>query len=243
MPVAPGTLYLLPTPLAATELEAVLPAGVLARVRALRHFVAETPKQARQFLARADLPVPIQQISIAVLDEHTTHDHIPVLLEPLLAGNDVGLLSDAGCPAVADPGAELVRCAHERGIAVRPLVGPSSILLALMGSGLNGQRFTFHGYLPVDAQRRAQRIRELERESRERDATQIFIEAPYRNPRMLQALLEHCAADTRIGLATDLTDATESVRTRSVAQWRRQPPAIERRPTVFLLYAGARRAR
>ncbi len=163
---------------------------------------------------------------------------MPRLLAPALAGSDLGLISEAGCPAVADPGAALVALAHQEGIPVIPMVGPSSILLALMGSGLSGQNFAFHGYLPSDAQERDRRLRELERQSRQEQRTQIFIETPYRNRQMLESLFRTCAPGTRVCVATDLTLDSEQIMTRLVAEWRGQPlPEINRRPTVFLLLA------
>jgi 16S rRNA (cytidine1402-2'-O)-methyltransferase len=154
----------------------------------------------------------------------------------LLAGQDVGLISEAGCPAVADPGANLVRLAHRHGIRVRPLTGPSSILLALMGSGLVGQRFAFHGYLPARPDERANALRELEKRSRKEDAAQVFIETPYRNQAMLETLLAACQPDTLLTIACDLTLENEFLATRRIAEWRGCLPDIQKRPTVFLLY-------
>jgi len=163
---------------------------------------------------------------------------LPRLLAPALSGTDLGLISEAGCPVIADPGAALVALAHQQGVQVVPMVGPSSILLALMGSGLSGQSFAFHGYLPSEAPEREKRLRELEKESRQRQRTQIFIETPYRNRQMLESLVNTCAPGTRICIATDLTLADEQITTRPVADWRRQQlPEINRRPTVFLLQA------
>jgi 16S rRNA (cytidine1402-2'-O)-methyltransferase len=233
-----GTLYLLPSPVGGGAIDTVLPEDVLRRMRTLAHFIVETPKQARRWLRQAGVAVPLQDLHIAVLDEHSRSDDLPALLAPLLQGHDVGMISDAGCPAVADPGAALVRAAHESGVRVVPLVGPSSILLALMASGLNGQRFAFHGYLPVDASARTQRIRELERASRDGDATQVFIETPYRNLRMFEALIATCEPATRLCIACDLTLASERVTMKTVSAWRRAAPDIDRRPAVFLLYAG-----
>ena len=233
-----GRLYLIPVPLGQTEAAAVLPQPVLACAQALAHFVAENAKSARAFLKSLPANLPLQQIRIAELNEHTPDSALPRLLEPLLAGNDVGLISEAGCPAVADPGATLVAMAHEAGIKVVPMVGPSSILLALMASGLTGQGFTFHGYLPSASQEREKRLRELEKDSLQSQRTQIFIETPYRNRQMLESLLKACAPDTRICLATDLTLDSEQIRTRPVSAWQAQPlPEINRRPTVFLLHA------
>ncbi|MBX3650758.1 MAG: SAM-dependent methyltransferase [Burkholderiales bacterium] len=237
--LSPGTLYLLPTGLGASSLPDVLPLHVLSIAGRLARFIAENPKSARAFLKQAGYPRPLSEAVITTLDKNTPAEAIPGLLEPLLQGCDVGLLSEAGCPAIADPGALLVRAAHRAGIIVMPLVGPSSILLALMASGLNGQRFAFHGYLPVENAARAGRLRELERRSRQDDATQVFIETPYRNDAMLQALLDSCAPDTLLCVATDLTQPSGQVRTQRIADWRRKPPSIDRRPSVFLVYAGA----
>lgn len=169
-----------------------------------------------------------------VLDEHTAEHEIKSLLAPLLAGMDCGLMSEAGCPAVADPGAALVQRAHEAGIDVIPLIGPSAILLALMASGMDGQRFAFHGYLPVDKAERARRLGELEQQAA--SATQIFIETPYRSAAMLQSLVETCRTDTMLCLAVDLTLPDGSARTHTIGQWKKKPPALDRRLVVFLLY-------
>ena len=172
------------------------------------------------------------------LNEHTRPDALDRLLAPLRAGHDLGLLSEAGCPAVADPGADLVALAQSEGIRVVPLIGPSSLLLALMASGLNGQRFAFQGYLPAKEAERAKTLRELEAESRKRGQTQIFIETPYRNQQLFASILQTCQPGTRFAVATDLSLPGESVRTRTVGQWKKEtPPEIERRPTVFLLLA------
>jgi 16S rRNA (cytidine1402-2'-O)-methyltransferase len=216
----------------------VLPAGVIARIRTLRYFIAERPRTARAFLKEIGLPCPLTEVRIATLDEHTRPGQLPALLAPL-AQESGGLLSEAGAPAVADPGAALVRLAHARGVRVVPLVGPSAVLLALMAGGLEGQRFAFHGYLPVEERALVQRLRELEAESRRLGQTQLFIETPYRNDRLLAALLRTCDPSTLLCVATDLTLATESVVTRDIAAWRRGAPQIGKRPTVFLLLASA----
>ena len=227
-----GVLYAIPTPLGAAA-AAALPAPALARVKSLRHFVVENAKSARAFLKEAG--VDPKSIRIEELGESSRiHD----LLRPLSDGNPIGLLSEAGCPAVADPGAKLVEAAHATGIRVVPLVGPSSILLALMASGLEGQRFAFRGYLPREAPARAQRIRELEARSRRERETQIFIETPYRNDVLLAALLEGLPGGTLLCVATDLTLASEVVRTRSVAAWRASRHAIGKHPTVFLMLSA-----
>jgi len=233
-----GKLYLIPVPLGDNALDEVLPPAVRERAKSLRHFVAENAKSARAFLKALPCATPVQQIEISELNEHTGAAAVPALLAPLLDGFDLGLISEAGCPAVADPGAALVALAHAAGIQVVPLVGPSSLLLALMASGLSGQCFAFHGYLPAKDDARKNRLRELEKESRQEQRTQIFIETPYRNKQMFETLLATCAVGTRICVATDLTLGSESVIQRTIGDWRKQPaPAIDRRPTVFLLQA------
>lgn len=236
--MTPGRLFLIPVPLGASPVPEVLPAAVIGRARVLKHFVAENAKSARAFLKSLPTDTPLQQIDIRELNEHTPSGALSELLSPLLAGHDTGLISEAGCPAVADPGAALVALAHASGITVTPLVGPSSLLLALMGSGLSGQNFAFHGYLPAKEDLRRKRILELERDSRKERRTQLFIETPYRNRQMMQTLVDTCAAQTRIGIATDLTLDSEQIMTLPSGDWKRGGlPDIDRRPTVFLLQA------
>lgn len=233
-----GKLYLIPVPLGKTAIIAVLPQAAITRAQGLSHFVAENARSARAFLKSLPSTLSLQQIEIQELNEHTPADALPALLAPLVAGKDVGLISEAGCPAVADPGAALVALAHREGLQVVPMAGPSSILLALMGSGLSGQSFAFHGYLPSTPREREKRLRELEKESRQGQRAQIFIETPYRNQQMLESLIKTCAPATRLCLATDLTLDSEQITTRRVSSWQRQPlPEINRRPTVFLLQA------
>ena len=233
-----GTLYLIPSPLGESGLASIVPDEVKQLTAQLDTFIVEHPKTARHFLKQIGTRTPLQQLHISVLDEHTQDGQLMALLQPLLEGKDVGLLSEAGCPGVADPGANLVRLAHAQGIRVAPLVGPSSILLALMGSGLNGQRFTFHGYLPIAKDERKKKLVELERESQARDQTQIFIETPYRNLSMLDAVLAACKPESQLCIATDITLSTEIILTRPISQWRRSPPPdIDKKPTVFLLYS------
>ena len=234
-----GTLYLMPAALGSGDVAAVLAGATLRVLPTLTSFIVENPKTARQFLKLAGYPRPLQGIEFRTLDQHTADAQLPELLAPLLAGRDCGLLSEAGCPAVADPGAALVRLAHAHGIRVVPLVGPSAVLLALMASGLNGQRFTFHGYLPVEKERRRAKLVELEHDSLRHDRTQILIETPYRNQALLHAVLETCRDDTLLCLATDLTLSTEAIHTRTVSAWKKTPPEINRRPTVFLLYRSS----
>ncbi len=231
-----GTLYLIPTPLGSGDITRVIPVSVQQCVSVLSHFIVEHPKTARQFLKQNGCALPLQEIKMQVLNEHTRPEDIVHLLTPLLAGNDVGLLSEAGCPAVADPGAELVRIAHQRNIRVVPLVGPSSILLALMASGLNGQRFMFHGYLPVDPEKRLMKIAELEKESIIHDQTQIFIETPYRNQKLLEAIVQACHSTTNLCVASDITLVSEHIMTRTTREWEHLLPDINKRPSIFLLH-------
>jgi 16S rRNA (cytidine1402-2'-O)-methyltransferase len=239
-----GVLYLIPNTLGEGDddaLRAVLPDPVRARASGLRYFVGENAKATRAFLKRVGTTLPIQQIEIGELNVNTPATAIDALLAPILAGTDGGLVSDAGCPAVADPGALLVRRAHAKGIRVVPLVGPSSILLALMASGLDGQRFAFHGYLPTAPAERAQKLKELERQSKDQHQTQIFIETPYRNAVMFETLLASCAPHTAVCFAADLTLATEEIATRTVAEWKKcteaERPDLGKRPAIFLLLA------
>ena len=222
-------LYAIPTPLGGSAKDA-LPRPSLEIVVSLKDFAVENAKSARAFLADAGLPV--REINIVEIGKSQD------LLRPLREGRPLGLLSEAGCPAIADPGAALVEAAHREGFRVVPLVGPSSIALALMASGLEGQRFAFCGYLPRDKNELKKRIRELELRSRKEEETEIFIETPYRNDALLSVLLETCSAGTRLCIAADLTLPTESVQTRTIADWKRRSAAIGKRPAVFLLLAG-----
>ena len=230
-----GRLLLIPTDLSPGTVDAWAGMALRQAVAGIRCFVVEHPKTARQFLK--SLGLVVQDLQLHVLDEHSGASDVANLAQ-LLENGDIGLLSEAGCPAVADPGAALVEHAQRMGAPVVPLVGPSSLMLALMASGLNGQRFAFHGYLPVRSPEREESIRRLEARSKREEETQLFIEAPYRNDQLLGALLATCQPQTRLCLATDLTAPGESIRTRTVAEWTREPrPALDRRPTVFLLLA------
>jgi len=224
-------LYAIPTPLGGSP-EDALPVSALNIIKSLTDFTVENAKSARAFLGAIGMNV--RELNIQVM-----HDDVAALLQPLRQGRPLGLLSEAGCPAIADPGARLVEAAHAEGFRVLPLVGPSSITLALMASGLEGQRFAFCGYLPREAAARARRIRELESRSRRERETEIFIETPYRNDSLLGALLETCHAGTRVCVAADLTLPTESIKTRTVAEWRGARASVGKRPAVFLLLAQA----
>lgn len=231
-----GILYLIPVALGEGDAPAVLPAATLEILRRLRAFIVEDARSARRFLKAVGYPWPLRETRFQILNEHTRDIEIDALLSPLLNGEDCGLMPEAGCPCVADPGEALVGRAMDAGIRVAPLVGPSSILLALMASGMNGQHFTFHGYLPADKAGRDRAIVLVETQAEH--ATQIFIETPYRSAALFQALLERCRPDTRVCVAADLTLQSEFVQTRSVAEWKRHAPRLERRRAVFLVYRG-----
>lgn len=234
-----GRLFLLPAWLSEDVPPSdVVPAVVLHRIRTLDEFVAENAKSARRYLAACGHPKPLREVAIAELNEHTPAAAVEALLAPALEGRDLGVLSEAGVPAVADPGAQLVALAHARGVTVVPLVGPSSILLALMASGLEGQRFRFAGYLPADGAARRAAITELERQSLRNAETQVFIETPYRNDALLADLLATCQPGTRLAVAADLTAPGEFIRSDSIEKWRERHAAIGKRPAIFLLYRG-----
>ena len=236
--MASGRLFLVPAWLSEDIAPAAgVPAPVLERIRALDAFVVENAKSARRYLAACGHPLPMRDIAMMELNEHTPRDEVAALLAPVLQGRDLGVLSEAGVPAVADPGAMLVAEAHARGIAVVPLVGPSSVLLALMASGLEGQRFRFVGYLPAESAARRAAIAELERHSARHAETQVFIETPYRNDALLADLLAACKPATRLAVAADLTAPTEWIRMAPVEQWRARAESVGKRPAIFLLLA------
>lgn len=234
-----GTLYLIPVTLGDDIYEGVLPADVVGIARVLDTFVVENEKSARRFLGAIKTIKPVRELELLTLNEHTVDKELPALLAPLLAGKDVGIMSEAGCPGIADPGARLVALAHRHGIRVKPLVGPSSILLALIASGLDGQRFSFLGYLPAEKSARILKLKDIETRSRKIDETQIFIETPYRNQHMFEDMLANCQFHTKLCVATNLTLENELIQTRSIAEWKKVvAPDLHKQPTVFLLLAS-----
>lgn len=233
-----STLYLIPAPIADAPPEWALPAGTLEVLRRLDTFVVENAKTARAVLKLVHYPRPIQSVQMLTLSEHTRSEDMQALLAPLLAGSDVGLMSEAGCPGIADPGATLVWLAHQHGIRVVPLVGPSALLLALMGSGMNGQRFAFHGYLPANAGERLDAIKKLDAQSQRLDETELFIETPYRNGALFQALTSACRDSTLLCIASGLMESDAELHTTTISAWRQRGWDAPKRPTVFLLYAG-----
>lgn len=232
-----GKLYLLPNVLGEGPLEGVLPAAVMERMQMLRVFATENERNTRRLLRRLDRERDLDEVTFLEVSEHSGQGELEAVL-PYLEREDVGVVSEAGCPGVADPGAELVALAHGRGVEVVPMVGPSSILLALMASGASGQRFSFNGYLPVRREERARELKRYERRSAEEDRAEIFIEAPYRNEALLEEMTRVLAPGTRLTIARDLTTPLEWARTRTVAEWRGALPEVQRHPTVFVVYAG-----
>ncbi len=237
-----GTLYLIPVTLGDDNIAGLLPTSlppdVIKTAQNLEHFVVESEKTARQFLSAIKTAKPVRELTLNLLNEHTLDKDVAGLLSPLLAGKDVGLMSDAGCPGVADPGAKLVALAHQKNIKVVPFVGPSSILLSLMASGLNGQQFAFLGYLPVDKLARNNKLKEIEKRSQTHNETQIFIETPYRNQHMLEAILTSCNANTRLCVASQLSLPDEMIVTKRISDWKQSAlPDLHKKPTVFLILA------
>lgn len=232
-------LYLIPTPLGAPDMPCLLP-HEQAQIAGLTDFVVEAEKTARAHLKHLGVTTPIRELNLQTLNEHTDLKTLPELLKPLQEGRSMGILSEAGCPAVADPGANLVALAHRHGYEVRPLIGPSSLLLALMASGANGQNFAFKGYLPSEKSERIAALKSLEQRSRQQNETQLFIETPYRNDALLADALETLYPETRLCTATDLTLPTQEIISQTVAAWRKLKtlPNLKKRPTIFVLHVG-----
>jgi 16S rRNA (cytidine1402-2'-O)-methyltransferase len=229
-------LYLIPCGLSTeTAPELYLSANTIEIIRQLKVFIVENEKSARAFLKQCAIETPQAELTIFELDKHDSKQNINSFLDPLKNKVPTGLLSEAGCPAVADPGARIVAAAHKANIKVKPLIGPSSILLALMASGLEGQRFCFHGYLPIDRSERIKSLQQLERSAQQRNETQIFIEAPYRNNPMLKDILSSCNNETRLCIASNIDTNEESIRTLRVQEWKKQIPELHKIPVVFLI--------
>lgn len=231
-----GTLYLIPVPLAeATAAKSFTP-FLVQTINSIGEYIVENEKTARRFLKEAGLKIPQSELIIHDYGKHNRNVDLATFFKGLMDGKPVGLMSEAGCPGIADPGADIVAEAHKRGIKVVPLVGPSSILLALMASGFNGQSFTFHGYLPIDKGQRSQRIKELENQAKRANQTQIFIETPFRNNQLLEEILKTCKPETRLCIGCNLTAGDEMISTRTIAAWKKQVPDLHKKPTIFLLF-------
>jgi 16S rRNA (cytidine1402-2'-O)-methyltransferase len=232
-----GKVYLIPNTLGDTLIKDVIPSGVIEILHSLNHFIAEDIRNARRFLVKTKYPNKIDDIIFFELNKHTLDEDVPGFLAPCADGIDVGIISEAGVPAVADPGAMVVDIAHKRGISVIPLTGPSSILLALMASGLNGQNFAFRGYLPVDKNDLSMAIKEMENRSKRENQTQIFIETPYRNSRLFEELIKICNPATLLCIAKNITTKEENVQVKSIEKWRKTKTDLDKQPAVFLLQA------
>jgi len=231
-----GTLFLIPVPLSDDSANKSFTAFLGDTINSLNTYIVENEKTARKFLKEAGIKIPQSDLVIHDYGKHKRNDSMVPYFKELMTGKDVGLMSEAGCPGVADPGAEVVLEAHRRGIKVVPLVGPSSILLALMASGFNGQSFTFHGYLPIDKVERGKKIKDLEQLAEKNKQTQLFIETPFRNNHLYEDILKNCAAQTLLCVACNLTSEEEFVKTMSIGQWRQERIDLHKKPTIFLLY-------
>ena len=231
-----AALYLLPVTLGATPLDRVLPQHNIEIIKEIRHFIVEDVRSARRFLRQADAQFDIDGSTFFELNKHTSPNDIAGYLAPLAQGKPMGVISEAGCPAVADPGADVVAIAQRKGLKVVPLVGPSSIILSVMASGFNGQSFAFHGYLPIKPDERARKLKQLEQRIYSEDQTQLFIETPYRNGKMIEDIIKNCRPQTKLCIAANLTCDDEFVRTRTVKDWRGKTPDLSKIPCIFLLY-------
>lgn len=231
-----GTLFLIPVPLAENVSAKSYTPYLVETINHINEYIVENSKTARRFLKEAGLKTPQSGLIVHDYGKHNRDSDIKEFFAGLLAGKDVGLMSEAGCPGVADPGSEIVAYAHKRGIKVIPLAGPSSILLALMASGFNGQSFTFHGYLPIDKLQRASKIKELEAHAERHNQTQIFIETPFRNNPMLEEILKSCKPETKLCIACDLTSEDEFIQTKTVKEWKAKVPELHKKPAIFLIF-------
>jgi 16S rRNA (cytidine1402-2'-O)-methyltransferase len=229
-----GSIYLIPVTLGGEDFQKVIPEKVLNITRSLRYFIVEDIRSARRFLRLIDKEFPINETVFFELNEHTGENEIALYLEPVLSGHDIGIMSEAGLPGIADPGALIVALAHMKKITVTPLSGPSSIILALIASGLNGQNFTFNGYLPVKPEERSAKIKELEKKANNGFA-QIFMETPYRNQKMVESIIGSCKSDTKLCIATDITLASESIKTMRISEWKKATPSLSDKLAIFIL--------
>ncbi|GAF03199.1 SAM-dependent methyltransferase [Saccharicrinis fermentans] len=230
-----GTLYLIPTTLGDSSISSVIPADVIILIKQIKHFIVEDIRTTRRYLKKVDKSINIDDLTFYELNKHTTPQQKSNFLNAAKKGQHMGIISEAGCPGVADPGADIVASAHQQNIRVIPLVGPSSILLSVMASGMNGQSFAFHGYIPIKSGDRAKAIKHLESLSIRENQTQIFIEAPYRNNHLLKDILANCQSKTKVCVACDITLETEFIKTKTVGQWKGNLPELHKKPTIFLI--------
>lgn len=229
-------LYLIPVTLGDTEIDRVLPSYNAEVIMSIKHFIVENVRTARRFLKKVNKDIDIDSLTFVELNKHTSPESISTYLEPLVKGSSMGVISEAGCPAIADPGADVVAIAQRKGLRVIPLIGPSSIILSLMASGFNGQSFAFHGYLPIDKSERAKKIKTLEQHIYSDNQTQIFIETPYRNNKMMEDLLTFCRPQTKLCIAADITCEEEFIKTRTLKDWKGKMPDLSKVPCIFLIY-------
>jgi len=231
-----ASLFLIPTTLGDTAISKALPDYNTIVILSIKHFIVENIRTARRFLKKTEPSIDIDTLTFFTLDKHTSKESLTEFLKPVEEGYSVGIISEAGCPAIADPGAEVVAIAHRKNIRVIPLVGPSSIVLALMASGFNGQSFTFHGYLPIDNEQRIKTLKMLEQRMYSEEQTQLFIETPYRNNKILDDILKTCKPVTKLCIAADITLDSEYIKTLSISDWKKQKPDLSKRPCIFALY-------
>ena len=229
-------VYLIPTTLGDSPVENVIPSYVVDIINSTNHYIVENIKTARRYLIKAGIKAKIDDLTFYELNKHSSPEQYDSYLNPIKDNQNIGIISEAGTPGVADPGAEIVTIAHRKNIEVVPLVGPSSILLSVMASGLNGQSFAFVGYLPVQKNERIKRIKDLEKRSQIENQTQLFIETPYRNQHLLEDILNNCSADTKLCIAADITLETEFIKTKSVKEWKKGIPNLHKRPAIFLIH-------
>ncbi|HRW62505.1 MAG TPA: SAM-dependent methyltransferase [Bacteroidales bacterium] len=231
-----GKIYLIPTTLGESPVDRVIPNYVIEIINTTNHYIVENIKTARRYLIKAGIKTKIDDLTFYELNKHSSPEEYTNYLEAIKKGENIGIISEAGTPGVADPGAEIVSIAHQLNIEVVPLVGPSSILLSVMASGLNGQSFAFVGYLPIQKNERIKRIKELERRSQLENQTQVFIETPYRNNHLIEDILSHCSAETRLCIAADISLDTEFIKTKTVKEWKQSVPNLHKRPAIFLIH-------
>ncbi|MEA3445546.1 MAG: SAM-dependent methyltransferase [Bacteroidota bacterium] len=232
-----GKIYLIPSTLGDSSIERVIPADIANIVKSIRFFIVENERTSRRFLKKLSTDIIIDELNFQILNKHTKADEISAFIKPANKGNDIGVISEAGCPGVADPGADIAAIGHINGIQVIPLVGPSSIILSLMASGLNGQNFAFVGYLPIKPRERSKAIKQLEARSKKENQTQIFIETPYRNNQLIDDIIKYCEAPTLLCIACDITLDTEFISTKTITSWNKTKPNINKRPCIFLLHS------
>lgn len=229
-----GTVYMLPMTLGDSSIDSVIPTEVQERIQSLKYFIVENIKTTRRYLKKIDKSINIDELTFFELNKHTKQEEIAGFIIPALEGEDIGMISEAGCPGIADPGSEIARISYLKGITIKPLVGPSSILMALISSGMNGQEFSFNGYLPFDKSKRSKKIKDLERLA-QRNFTQLFMETPFRNNALLDEVLKNCKGSLKLCIAADISLESEFIQTKTIADWKKNIPNLKKRPVMFVL--------